>query len=162
MAVLLDARDRLVAQDPELVEDEARLADWLASDPTTCDAMDVLHQVLRLSIHCKDMADAADRRAREIMARRDRYNARLLLLREAACRAMEALGSKRIELPDLTASVRPGMPELILDQAQLPDECLRIKREPDKTRIRALLEDGANVPGAVLGNAAPVLTVRTR
>jgi hypothetical protein len=44
----------------------------------------------------------------------------------------------------------------------LPATFVRIKREPDKARIKVALQDGTSVPGATLSNAEENLTIRTK
>ena len=63
---------------------------------------------------------------------------------------------KRAELPEATLSVRSGQPKvLIINEQEIPDEYMRIKKEPDKTRIKAALSGNQNVPGAALSNVEP-------
>ena len=163
MSVLLSARARLAADDPEMATDESLLADILGSDPDTCDAMDVLHRVLRAAVHAKDMAEAADARAKVITERRDRYKRRAEMLRGIGFAAMDALGTARVELPDLTASVATGRPSVVVtDEAAVPDTFIRMTRAPDKTLIAAALKAGETVPGAEMSNAMPVLSIRSK
>ena len=69
----------------------------------------------------------------------------------------------RIELPEATLSIRVGMPKVVVtDEAVLPDTLCRIKREPDKTKIKESLLAGNAVEGAVLSNAEHTLTIRTK
>jgi len=161
MSALLAVRQRLLQDDPDLADDEQLFSDMLEGEGG--DAMEVLHRVLRASIAAKDMAEAADSRAIEIAARRDRYRRRAEALRGAAFAALDALGIKKLELPDLTASVRAGQPVVVItDEAALPEVCIRVTREPDKALIAAALKGGREVPGAELSNSSPSLTVRTR
>jgi hypothetical protein len=52
------------------------------------------------------------------------------------------------------------MPKVIVtDEAVLPDNCVRIVREPNRTAIKEHLARGEPVPGAELSNAEPSLAV---
>jgi len=161
MSALLAVRQRLLQDDPDLADDERLFSDMLEGE--SGDAMEVLHRVLRASIAAKDMAEAADTRASDIAARRDRYRRRAEALRGAAFAALDALGIKKLELPDLTASVRAGQPVVVItDETALPEAFIRTKRDPDKALINAALKAGNTVPGAELSNSTPSLAVRTR
>ena len=71
---------------------------------------------------------------------------------------------KKITAPDFTASVRPGMPALVvLDEEAVPS----IYWQPGEPKLKrqvlaADLKDGAEVEGATLSNPEPVLSVRVR
>lgn len=162
MSVLLAGAERL-ADDPETGRDEAMLADILGSDPATADAMDVLHRVLRAAVHARDMAEAADTRAKAIADRRDRYKRRAEMLRGVAFAAMDALGTRRVELPDLTASIAEGRPAVVVtDEAAIPSEYTRTVTTADKTALLHALRSGAEVPGATLSNGIPSIQIRTK
>ena len=96
---------------------------------------------------------------------------RLGRLRERAAKrrqivkdTMVGLDLKKLEAPDFTASVRPGMPSLVvIEPAQVPS----LYWEPGEPRLnrKELLSDlkqGAEITGAVLSDPDPVLSVRTR
>jgi hypothetical protein len=50
----------------------------------------------------------------------------------------------------------------ITDEKELPDDCWRIKREPDKALIKARLNRGEDIPGAVLVTAPPSLVITSK
>ena len=50
----------------------------------------------------------------------------------------------------------------ITDEKALPDDCFRTKREPDKALIKARLNRGENIPGAVLVTAPPSLVITSK
>lgn len=129
-------------------------------------AIDLLHSTLRAAVHAKNMADAATIRAGQISDRAARYRARAEALRGAAFAAMDVLGERRVELPDLTAALRNAPPSVrITDEAALHPAYWRIvpeSRAPDKIAIAASLKQGIPVPGAELSNALPTLSITTR
>ena len=91
--------------------------------------------------------------------------ARLLITRRQIAKdAMIELDLKKIEAPDFTASIRPGMPALVvLNEDAVP----KTYWEPGEPRLRRQvlahdLKGGAEITGATLSNPEPVLSVRTR
>jgi hypothetical protein len=50
----------------------------------------------------------------------------------------------------------------ITDEKALPDDCWRMKREPDKARIKARLAKGDKIKGAVLVTAPPSLVITSK
>jgi hypothetical protein len=50
----------------------------------------------------------------------------------------------------------------ITDEKALPDDCWRTKREPDKALIKARLNRGDDIPGAVLTQAPPSLVITSK
>jgi hypothetical protein len=50
----------------------------------------------------------------------------------------------------------------ITDEKALPDDCWRIKFEPDKALIKARLNRGEDIPGAVLVIAPPSLVITSK
>lgn len=125
------------------------------------DAEALLHATLRAAVHAKDMADAADARAKAIMERRDRFRRRYDELRGAAFAAMDVLELKRVQLPDLTATVAAGVASVqITDESALPADYLRTTITPDKTKIGADLKQGVVIPGAELSNPMPQIRIK--
>lgn len=161
MAALHSARRRLLEEDPDIASDERLFSDMLEGE--SGDAMDVLDRVLRASQEAKAMAAMAEARASEMSLRRDRYKARSEALRGAAFAAMDSLGMRRRDLPELTASISAGQVAVVItDETQLPEAFIRVKREPDKALISAALKAGNTVAGAEITNGLPRLTVRTK
>lgn len=161
MSVLMAVRSRLLEDDPDLADDERLMADMLEGE--TGDAMEVLHRMVRASLHAKSMAEAAKLRAADIAARAERYARRDAALRGGVFAAMDALQLRKIEQPDFTAGISAGTAGVVItDETVLPEAFVRTKREPDKATIAAALKAGDAVPGAELGNGPPRLTVRTK
>lgn len=161
MSVLLSVRQRLLEEDPDIADDERLMTDMLEGE--TGDAMEVLHRMVRAALHAKSMSEAAKLRAADIITRADRYAKRDSAIRGAVFAAMDALGLKKLEAPDFTTGISAGTASVIItDEAALPNEFMRVHREPNKTAIGAALKGGAEVPGAELSNGLPRLTVRTK
>lgn len=161
MSVLMSVRSRLLEDDPDLADDERLMADMLEGE--TGDAMEVLHRMVRASMHAKSMAEAAKQRAADIAARAERYARRDAALRGGVFAAMDALGLRKLEAEDFTAGISAGTPSVVIaDETALPDEFMRVEKAPNKTAISAALKGGATVPGAFLSNGLPRLSVRTK
>lgn len=156
MRILMQARASLL-QEPL----DGEVADILASDPETCEPMDVLHRIIRGAAYDREMKEAAARRRQELAEREARWSRRYEIKRQAIHAAMEALALSKIDLPDITASIKAGPSSVrVSDETALPDQYVRTKREPDKVKLRAALELGEIIPGASLNNSPPVLMIK--
>ena len=133
-------RDRLRAEDPHM--DDRTLAD-------TVEGLTDLHEVLAAVIRAA-LADEA--------------LATGLKGRVAEMDVMVELDLKKLAVPDFTASLRPGLPALmVLDEAVVPS----IYWEPRDPRLNrqgllADLKQGTEITGVTLSNPEPVLSVRTK
>ena len=131
--------------------------------PDTPDAMDVLRRCIRASLWAEGMAEAAKARADAMAGRAKRYQARADALRAAVTGALDCLGLHRLQDPEFTANVVLGRPGVVItDDAMIPDEFCRVTRAPNKTAIGDALKAGRPVPGALLNNPQPTLTLRTK
>lgn len=83
-------------------------------------------------------------------------------IREAIQVAMETAELTSLKTPAATLSIRPSPPAVeITDAAALPIIFLKQPAPvPDKTSIKAALKGGEAIPGAVLSNQPPALSVR--
>ncbi|HET8636404.1 MAG TPA: siphovirus Gp157 family protein [Acidobacteriaceae bacterium] len=160
MSAWMAARARLAA-DPDMADDEAALYEALG--PQEGDVRDILARLLRAASHSSDMHKAAKERAEAIAERADRYKRRAESLRTTAFSIMDLLGERKVELPDVTATISAGRPSVtIVDDSALPDRFIRVKREPDKSALLAALKSGEDIPGATLSNGSPSLQLRTK
>jgi hypothetical protein len=106
-------------------------------------------------------AEQTSCRIEEMQGRLDRLQDRASKHRQIAKDVMVELDLKKVVAPDFTASVRPGMPALmVIDEATVPG----IYREPRLNRqgLVADLKQGAEITGVALSNPKPVLSVRTK
>lgn len=161
VAVLGQIKEWLTAVDEDIADDQQLLHDML--DAEGGDAMDVIRAVIRASIEARMESEAADIRIAALRDRRDRKRRNAEAYRQAAFGAMEALGLSRIADPEFTASIgHPTAAVVITDETLLPDDCVRVKREADKSAIARKLKAGLQVAGAMLSNGTPTLVVRTK
>ena len=153
-------REMLLASFPELAEDEQALADTLEGETGLADAAAAL---IRSAIDDEAYEEACAKLAADKRERAVRFGQRALKRREAALVLLQAAGLKKLEQPDFTASVAQGRGKVVItDEAALPDQFFRVSRAPNKTAVSDALKDGQTVPGALMSNGEPTLTVRTR
>lgn len=158
----LRLKDELLSRYPELVEDEQALMDTLEGES---DLSEMIAAVMRTRAERLALADALKARMAEMKQRHDRLTDGAEKLREVCAEVMGRAGVKKITVDDMTLSLQAGRAKVIItDPEALPDDMTRTKItvEPDKTKIGAALAEGLAVPGAVMSNAAPVLTCRTK
>lgn len=145
---------------PELQEDDQLRVDMIEGET---DAFRMLSIIVRKIGENKALADGTDRYAQELKERSARIDRRIEAFRALAFKIMNYGAIKKAELPEATLSVRAGQPKVIVTEEEvLPDDCIRIKREPDKTAIKDKLTRGDHVPGAVLSNSEPSLSIRIK
>ncbi len=161
MSVLMAARERLLADEPGIEQDEKLYLDCL--DGQSGDAFEIVDRIVHAALEADDLAEQASRRMADIAERRARFKRRNEALRGVAFAMLDALAVPKFERATYTASIRPGQPHVVVtDETKLPPGTVRINREPDKAQISALLKAGETVSGAELSNSMPSLTIRTR
>ncbi len=152
-------RDRIRAEDPQI--DEQTLADTVEG---LTDLHEILTAIVRAALTDEALAAGLKGRIAEMQGRLDRLQDRAAKRREIAKNVMVELDLKKLTAPDFTASIRPGMPTLmVIDEAAVPS----IYWEPREPRLNrqglvADLKGGAEITGVTLANPEPVLSVRTR
>lgn len=148
----------LFVEYPELAEDEQLRADTVEGSTAV---YDVLERILSIALDTRTMIDALKERARLIGERKGAAEKREQAMRTLALRIMNRAQIAKAQLTEATLSVRPVAPGVkILDEAAIPESFLRIKKELDRTAIKAALEAGQDVPGAALGNGGQTLAIR--
>ncbi|WP_336800344.1 siphovirus Gp157 family protein [Kaistia sp. MMO-174] len=153
-------REMLLASFPELADDEQALADTLEGETSLIDAAASL---IRSALDDEAFEEACAKLAAEKRDRATRFGQRAMKQREAALALLQAADIPKLEQADFTASVGKSRSKVIIaDEGALPEDFIRVARSPDKTAIGDALKDGKTVPGALLSNPEPTLTVRTR
>lgn len=148
----------LIAAFPELAEDEQLRADMIEGSTS---AFDILERIMLREREANAMADGVDALLADLAARRDRFRRQKDAMRLMAFKIMKAGDLQKVVLPIATVSVtrRAGGVQ-ITDEAAIPRRFLRVKREPDRVAIKAALEAGKKVKGALLGEPTEHLSVR--
>jgi hypothetical protein len=146
---------------PDLGEDEFLRADMLEGET---DLHKILTEIFRMIDDAKALRDGTDARMADLKARRERMEHRANFGRELILKILDTANLRKVELPEVTLSLRNNPRQIVGDPTPdiLPDELVRVVRSPDKTKIREWLEAGREVPGCVLSNAPPSLTVRVK
>ena len=152
-------RDRIRAQDPQI--DEQTLADTVEG---LTDLHEIVQAIIRSALADEALARGLKCRISDMQGRLDRLEDRASKRRQIAKDVMVELDLKKLNAPDFTASIRPGMPALmVLNEDAVP----KTYWEPGEPRLRRQtlasdLKGGAEVAGATLSNPELVLSVRTR
>jgi hypothetical protein len=152
-------KDRLRAEDPSL--DEETLADTVEG---LTDLHEILASIIRAALADEALIAGLKTLIADMEDRRERLQDRAAKRRQIAKEAMAELDIKKLQAPDFTASLRPGMPSLlVIDEAVVPSIYWE-PRPPKLDRVGLLtdLKQGTEVSGAALSNPEPILSVRTR
>ena len=152
-------RELLLTDDPTLDEDTLR--DTLEG---ITDLHEMIAAVIRSALVDEALQAGLRTRIEDMRQRLTRLAERGLKKRQLALEAMNEAGLKKLEQPDFTASARLGAPPLVVTSEQSIPEAYWIPQPPklDRQTLTSDLRRGDQVPGACLGNAAPILTVRTK
>ena len=152
-------REFLIEAYPELADDADMLADTLEGETA---APDLISQFIRDAREDEAMASAVGAMMKDMAERKSRLSSRSDKRRSAALAIMQALGMRKIEQPDFTASVRHVPPKVeIIDEEALSPHLWKVVRSPDKTAIKEALALGP-VNGAQLSNGSESLTIRNK
>jgi Siphovirus Gp157 len=152
-------RDRIRVEDPQI--DEQTLADTVEG---LTDLHEILTAVIRAALADEALVTGLKGRIAEMEDRLARLQDRAAKRRQIAKDVMVELDLKKLTAPDFTASIRPGMPSLlVIDEAAVPSIYWE-PREPRLNRqgLTADLKQGAEITGVTLSNPEPVLSVRTK
>ena len=120
-------RERLKAEDPHI--DEQTLADTVEG---LTDVHEILTAIIRAALADEALAKGLKLRIAEMEDRLERMQDRAAKRRQIAKDTMIELDLKKLAAPDFTASIRPGMPALmVIDEAAVPS----IYWEPQEPRL---------------------------
>jgi hypothetical protein len=152
-------KERLLAVYPET--DEETLHDTLEG---ITDLHEMIAAVIRSALVDEALQAGLRTRIEEMRQRLTRLAERGLKKRQMALEAMNEAGLKKLEQPDFTASARVGAPPLVITSEHSVPDGYWIPQPPklDRQSLTSDLRRGDEIPGACLGNAAPILAVRTK
>ena len=155
----LTTRERLLTLWPDL--DSETLADTLEG---ITDLHEIIAAVIRSALVDEALVSGLRQRMDDLRERLSRLSIRGEKKRQLAFEAMMDSGIKKLEQPDFTASLRTGAPSLVIAaEGEVPDE-FWVPQPPKLARpaLLAALKQGAEIPGALLSNSKPTLSVRTK
>ena len=103
-------------------------------------------------------------RQASLVERKERIKTRSVAAKAAIGKFLRAAMLPKLELPEVTYSVRDGKPSLVVvDPAAVPAEYQRVKAEPDKPKINAAFADADALPNWLTREPArDVVTGRTK
>jgi hypothetical protein len=158
---LRNSIESLLRDYPDLADDEILRADMLDGETNIKDVLTTLVQAV--DDH-KTLTEAITARTQQLAGRRARFARRAEFLRELILKILQAADLKKIELAEATLSQRAAPPQIVgeVNAELLPDSLCKITREPSRTKIREALLNGDIVPGVVLSNSPPTLTINTK
>ena len=152
-------RDRIRAQDPQI--DEQTLADTVEG---LTDLHEIVQAIIRSALSDEALILGLKCRISDMQGRLDRLQDRASKRRQIAKDVMVELDLKKLNAPDFTASIREGIPSLmVINEDAVPS----IYWQPSEPRLNRQelayeLKQGAEIAGVALSNPEPVLSVRTR
>ena len=148
----------LLEQFPQLKDDQELLTDMLEGQTDFNEIIATLAKDIKLA---KANVDGIKEVAKELKERQSRFEAKEEFCRSLIHKLMDAAGVKKLTLPVATVNITNVSPSvMILDEAAIPDAFMRIKKEPNKTAIKAAMETGQSVPGAVMSNGSTTISIR--
>jgi len=157
--VMAELRERL-KEEYGLEDGEEALEDTLEG---SSNLPEILSGMVRKAKRAEGYAAGMAAIIKDNQERKARFERQSETLRKQVAWAMEEAGLKKLPMSDLTVTLSAGKPPLVIpNDAEVPDECCRFKRKPDKTKIRETISRGDAVPWAYLGNPQPTLTIRSR
>jgi hypothetical protein len=147
----------LLTAHPELEFDDVLCTDMIEG---ATDALELLDELIRAEQDSRILAERINVEVERLEKRQERFSHRRQLIRKYMMQLMDSAGLKKVERPAATVSIAAGRQKVVItDDNALPEDCVRIKREPDKTRIASHLHRGDYIPGATLSNPEPVLRI---
>jgi len=152
----------IIAQYPELAEDDVLRADMLEAETSL---NEMLARLVREANEAAMMVKAIEDLVEVYKARAGRMGRRHSGFRALILKLMQAADLRKVELPAATLSTRAIPPKLVIDDEDAIPEVWRVSKVTsviDRLTIRAALDDGRTIPGAHLSNGDVGLTVRVK
>ena len=164
MNLHLEARDiaRIAEQIAPMCDgDEELLHDMMTGETQIDNLVRRIHE--QVARDGEQLAGIVERQ-RDISERKQRIANRQAALKAGIGKLLRAARLTKLELPEVTYSVRDGNPGLrVIDPDAVPDELQRIKREPDKPAINLAFAGVDSLPNWLVREAAvDVVTAGTK
>jgi hypothetical protein len=152
-------KERLVLNFP-FVDDET-LQDTLEG---ITDLHEMIAAVIRSALVDEALYSGLRLRVDDMRERLSRLELRASKKRQSALEAMSEAGVAKLEQPDFTASVRAGLPALVVIAEENIPAPYWLPQPPklDRQTILGELKRGIAIAGAEMSNPMPVLSARTK
>lgn len=151
---------KLLETYPELAEDEQLRVDAIEGET---DAYKILEKALDEKHDAEATMEGIGIRMQHLQERAGRFMRKSEAMKALIKAIMQAAKLDKVQLPEATLSItKPRNSVSIEDVDALPQGYFRLKREADKAAIKSALEQGNEIPGAILQTGTPGLTVRTK
>lgn len=148
----------LMAEFPQLAEDEELLLDTLEGNTRFNEIMERFLSAMREN---ETLAEAVSQRIGKLRERQTRLTHRSQFYRTLMHRLLERSGVKSVALPEAKVSVVNSPDKVIItDESAIPDQFMRITKEPNKAAIKSALKNGTVISGATLSNGGTTIQVR--
>lgn len=108
-------------------------------------------------------AETAKKVASEFREKAEQRTNKTEMLKSLIMQHMRTLGHPKLFGKQFTVAIQKNggsLPVEIIDEDAIPDELCGIKRIPDKARIRAAIESGQKIGGAVLGERGESVRIK--
>ncbi len=155
-----------LARDAEMLDslcgdDERLYADMIEGETDIVRLVTRVHEQIARDV---EMLTGIAARKASIKEREERIKARADAGKAFIGKALRATRLAKIELPEVTYSVRDGKASLsVVDPLAVPLDLCRTKAEPDKSAINAAFADVADLPNWLVREPArDVVTARTK
>ena len=152
-------RRRLLLDEPDI--DERTLADTLEG---LTDLHEILAAVIREALFDEALCSGLKQRIDQMEDRQRRLDNRAAKRRQLVRDVMVENAIKKLVDPEFTVSIRAGTASVVIvDEFAIPSKFWE-PREPrlDRQMVWNALKGGVDIPGAMLSNPEPVMSVRTR
>ena len=151
---------KLLAEYPELETDEELRADAIEGET---DAHKIISRALEARQEAETLAGAIKAREVDLSARRSRYERKSDAMKSLIRSIMQAAQLSKLTLPEATLSITsPRQTVVVEDLEALPQGYFKTVKQADKTAIKSALEQGNEIPGAVLATGISGLTILTK
>lgn len=148
-------------QSGALDTDEAALMEALRDAGADVDGL--LLRLLRALGEADGNMDATSERIAALDTRFARFRRQREEYRSAVNAILDALGLTKWRSAEFTVSVSAGRPGVIVtDVDALPAGYVRVTKSPDKSAIKAAMDQGEVIPGAEWQNPTPTLRILTK
>ena len=143
-------------------DDEETYSDTLEGETNVMDLLDGEIAAMQFD---EALAEAIKAQEDALRVRRERVSMRAEAHKKNLKLILKHAVLQKAERPRATVSIRPGSLSVrIVDEAEIPSQLMREKvtRAPDKAAIKAQIEAGVEVPGAVIERGDDTVSVRVK